>query len=141
MVALGVAIHAAPPWLPEAPAAWWVGLAGAAVGFAIHFPLFAAGVERGGDAKLMMGVGACLGWAGLIEATVWLAVLYLPLGLLILAARGKLGNLVATARYAAAKAQGADAGDPPEPTTFRTGPVILVAGVLAWATDLLALVG
>ncbi|MEZ4239339.1 MAG: A24 family peptidase [Myxococcota bacterium] len=132
MVALGIAIHAAgaPPW---------AGLLGAAVAFAIHFPLFALGVERGGDAKLLMGVGACVGWSELCETSIWLAVLYFPLGLLILALRGKLGNLVAAARYTAAKAQGVDPGEKPEPTTFRTGPVIAVAATLAWATDVFAL--
>lgn len=133
MIALGIAIQAASP----DP---WAGLLGALVAFAIHFPLFAGGIERGGDAKLLMGLGAACGWRTTVEATLWLAILYIPVGLAILAVRGKLGNLIAAARYAAARAQGQDPGDPPEPTTFRTGPVIAIAGLVAWATDTLALV-
>jgi Flp pilus assembly protein protease CpaA len=114
----------------------FAGALGCAAGFALHFPLFAAGIEKGGDAKLMMALGALLGWHAMIEATIWLAVLYLPIGLVILAARGKLGNLVASARYAAAKASGnPDPGPPPETTWFVTGPVIAVAGVLTCTTD------
>jgi Flp pilus assembly protein protease CpaA len=138
MVAVGAAIALGGP-VP------WAGALGAAAAFAIHFPLFAAGVERGGDAKLLMGIGACVGWRGVVETSLWLPILYLPVGLAVLAAQGKLGNLVTTARWTFARVQaqrqrGPDPGPPPPPTTFRTGPVIAVAALLAWATDLLALI-
>lgn len=116
-----------------------LGLIGLLAAFAVHYPLFVFGVERAGDAKLLMGLGACLGWRELVEATVWLAILYLPIGLVVLAARGKLGNLVAVAKWTLARAQGRDPGPRPEPTPFRTGPVILAGGALAWGTAWLAL--
>jgi Flp pilus assembly protein protease CpaA len=134
MMVTGIALHAilGPETL--------VGLVGCAAAFAVHFPLFAAGIEKGGDAKLMMGIGACVGWATMLEATLWLAVLYLPVGLVVLAVQGKLPNLLATARYVLAKWQGQAKEPPPEPTYFRTGPVIAVGAVLAWMTDWLAFV-
>jgi Flp pilus assembly protein protease CpaA len=134
MMVVGIALHAIVGPEPL------VGLIGCAAAFALHFPLFAAGIEKGGDAKLMMGVGAAVGWATMVETTLWLAVLYLPVGLAVLAAQGKLGNLVATARYVMAKWQGQTKDPPPDPTYFRTGPVIAVGAVLAWLTDWLALV-
>ena len=132
MMALGIATTAISPTDP------WMGLLGCAAAFAVHFPLFALGIEKGGDAKLMMGVGACLGWAVMLETTLWLAVLYLPIGLLILTLQGKLSNLVAVGRYALAQARGQASGPPPEPTLFRTGAVIAVSGLLAWLTDAFA---
>ncbi|MEQ1507372.1 MAG: A24 family peptidase [Myxococcota bacterium] len=131
MMILGVAIGASrgDPWTP---------LVGCAAAFAIHFPLFAAGVVRGGDAKLLMGLGACMGWRSVLEATAWFAIAYVPVALVVLIARGRLGNLVATARYVAAKSQGQDPGPAPEPTVLRTAPVIAVAGLATWATDWLA---
>ena len=128
MAAVGIAIHT----VGSEPL---FGLIGVAAAFAVHFPLFALGVQRGGDAKLMMGIGGCIGAWGMIEATLWLALLYLPMGLAVLAIRGKLGNLVATARYMAAKAQGHDPGEAPAPTTLRTGPIIAAAAIFALTTD------
>lgn len=116
------------------------GVVGCVAAFALHYPLFVAGIERGGDAKLMMAVGACVGWREMIESSIWLAVLYLPIGLVLLAVQGKLGNLVAAARWYAARSQGRDPGPKPEPTWLRTAPIIAVAGGLAWATDWLAVV-
>lgn len=135
MMIVGMVIHATTPAQP-----WWFGVAGCGLAFAVHFLLFALGIEKAGDAKLMMGVGACVGWAEMIETTAWLAVLYLPIGLAILAARGQLSNLVAVLRYQVQKAQGQDPGEAPEANWFVTGPVIAVAGVVAWLTDWLAFV-
>lgn len=131
MMVLGMSIHGATGADPL------LGLLGCAAAFALHFPFFALGIEKGGDAKLMMGLGACLGWAVMLEASAWLAILYLPIGLAILAAQGRLSNLVATVRHAIARQQGKASGPPPEPTYFRTGPVIAIGGLLAWLTDLL----
>lgn len=136
MMAVGVAASSYGHPLPDGLA---LGVLGVAAAFALHFPLFALGVERGGDAKLMMGLGACVGWREMVETSMWLALLYLPIGLAVLAAQGKLGNLAATARWVAARAQGRDPGPAPEPTTFRTGPVIAVGGLIAWATSWLAI--
>lgn len=116
------------------------GLLGCAAAFALHFPLFALGIGRAGDAKLMMALGALLGWRGVVEATAWLAVLYVPVGVIVLALRGKLGNLVATGRHFAAKVTGgADPGPMPEQTWIPTGPVIAAAGAFTVATEWLAL--
>jgi Flp pilus assembly protein protease CpaA len=129
MMAVGIVIHLTAGADPS------FGLVGCAAAFALHFVLFAFGVEKAGDAKLMMGLGACVGWREMLEATLWLAVVYLPIGLAILAAQGKLPNLVKSARYVLARMQGRAAGDPPEPTYVRAGPIMLVAGTLGWATD------
>lgn len=132
MIAMGIGTHAltgADPWL---------GVIGCAAAFALHFVLFALGIEKAGDAKLMMGVGACVGWAEMIETTAWWALLYLPLGLIVLAARGRLSNLVAAAKWSARQAMGQEAGERPEPTMLIAGPVIAVGGVLASLTDWLA---
>lgn len=114
------------------------GLLGCAAAFALHFPMFALGIEKGGDAKLMMGLGACLGWTTMLEASIWLALLYLPVGLVLLLVQSKLGNLVAVARYTVARWQGQATGEPPEPTYLRTGPVIAISGMLAWLTDVVS---
>jgi Flp pilus assembly protein protease CpaA len=134
MMALGMAMTAVTTDWPL------FGVVGCAAAFAVHYPLFALGIERGGDAKLMMGLGACVGWREMLEASLWLAVVYLPVGLLLLAVQGRLGNLVAAARWYAAKSQGRDPGPKPEATWLRSAPIIAVAGALAWATDWLALV-
>lgn len=133
MMVLGIVIHATLG--PDR----WLGLLGCGAALAVHYPLWTVGVEKAGDAKLMMGLGACLGWREMVEASFWLAILYLPIGLLMLAVQGKLSNLVATARWTLRKAQGQDAGEKPEATWLRTGPIIAVGGVLAWLTSWLAL--
>jgi prepilin peptidase CpaA len=90
-----------------------VGLLGCAAAFAIHYPLWMLGVQKAGDAKLFMGVGACVGWRELIEASMWYAIVYLPVALLVLAAAGQLPGLWKTARYVTDKARGRPVGDPP----------------------------
>jgi prepilin peptidase CpaA len=134
MMALGLAagIVAGAPFAPP------LGLLAA---FALHYPLWVAGIQRGGDAKLMMGLGALTGWATMLEATCWLAVLYLPIGLAVLAARGQLGNLGLAGKRLAAQARGEQAPEAPPANWMVTGPVIAIAGVLAWATDWLRFVG
>ena len=126
MMALGVVTHLV---LGPDP---WLGLMGLGAAFVVHFVGFALGIEKAGDAKLMMGLGACVGWHEMLEATLWMAVLYLPLGLAILAMRGKLGNLIAVAKYSADKALGRPvAEEKPEATWLITGPIIAAAGILA----------
>lgn len=103
--------------------------------FVLHFGLFALGVQRGGDAKLMIAVGALLGAHTMFEATLWCAVLYLPIGLAVLAIQGRFGNLVKLFHHNLARAQGADVGEAPPPTMLRTGPIIAAATSVAIFTD------
>ena len=124
MMGLGVAVHATQGTFPI----------GMLVALAIHYPLWLLGVEKGGDAKLMMGIGALTSGGFVVELTLWCAVLYLPVGVLLLALQGKLGNLIATVRWSVYKAQGVDLGEAPEPTMVRTAPIIAVAAAMAWAT-------
>jgi prepilin peptidase CpaA len=102
---------------------------------AVYFPLFAVGISRAGDAKLMMAIGALVGAGETVETLIWTAVVYLPVQLAVLAARGKLPNLIATARYQVARSRGLDPGPAPEVTMGVTGPIIAVAAVIAWASD------
>lgn len=122
---------------------WWtvegvplVGVLGLASAFALHFLLWRLGVEKAGDAKLFMGLGATLGWQKMLEASLWTGVVYLPVGLMVLAMQGKLPQFIEGMRYVAQKAQGLDPGEPPEPTMLRTGPIIAVGGAIAVFVDL-----
>lgn len=55
--------------------AGWGGMAGGAtVGFAVGAVLFGLGAFGGGDAKLLVGVGACLGPVALVSALVPMAL-------------------------------------------------------------------
>lgn len=122
---------------------WWsmqaeplVAILGLLSAFGLHFLLFVLGVEKAGDAKLFMGFAALTGWWEMIEATGWTCVIYFPVALGILAWRGRLSRLKATAHYVAARAQGVEAEKMPAPeqTMLRTGPIIAVAGWLAMLT-------
>jgi len=116
-------------------------LKGIAVAFAIHFVLFALNVVRAGDAKLVMGAAALLGWGEALDLSAWYGLIYLPVGLMHLVAKRKLSNLARVARYQAKKAAGEDVSDLEEPelTQLRTGPVIAIAGTIAPFTDLFSL--
>src|SRR5690606_31638396 len=74
-------------------------LLGLGLAFGIHFPLWLLKVEKAGDVKLLMGTGALMGPAFAFETTVWCALLYLPVGLLLLAVQGRLGNLLYTFKW------------------------------------------
>ncbi len=114
------------------------GVFGLVLATLIHYTLWFMGVERGGDAKLLMGIGAFGGVAFTLELSLWLALLYLPVGLLILAVTGKLGNLKASVQYLIAKSAGRLSEDakPPPKTMLKTAPVIAVATVISYTTDL-----
>lgn len=116
-----------------------LGVVGFAVATAIHFPLFALGVEKGGDAKLLMGLGALGGWRLLVETTGWYALVYIPVGLAVLALSGQLPNLKNKAVWlyqrALAKQSGAEfKGEEPPNTMLKTAPVIAAAWALAYLT-------
>lgn len=115
-------------------------LYGILLAFAIHFTLFALGVEKGGDAKLIMGVGALVGWSEMLEATTWYAILYLPVGLAILTMQGKLKNVIGASKWFALKASGVDIPRP-EPTMMKTAPIIAIATVIGLAISTADLLG
>ena len=131
MMVLGMATH----WFIGAEP--WAGVLGWLAAVALHFSLWMLGVVKAGDAKLMMGVGACVGVAEMLETTAWWMILYIPVGLLILTIRGRLGNLVAVAKHLSQKATGQPVGEPPELTIAIAGPVIGAAGFMASVTDLI----
>src|SRR5262245_13682549 len=106
MVALGLAIHLAEGNLGFA-------VAGLGLATLIHVPRWMGGIEKAGDAKLLMGVGACAGWVTVAESTVWLAVLYIPVAFVILALRGRLANLVAVGRRQLDRVRGLAPTGPP----------------------------
>ena len=127
MVALGLAMNAT-------FGDWQLAVWGLLASFAIHFTLWKLGIQKGGDAKLMIGVGTLLGAWFMVEATIWYAILYLPVGLLFLAVTGKLGNLKAVLEWHRMKQMGLAPGDKPPPTMMRTAPVIAAATLAAFAT-------
>jgi Flp pilus assembly protein protease CpaA len=102
---------------------------------ALHYPMWMLGVEKGGDVKLLMGIGALVGFMEMAETTAYYAILYLPIGVGVLALRGRLQNLVGVGGWMAKKASGQEVGDAPEATVLWTAPVISAAAVVAWLTD------
>ena len=133
MVALGIAMNLSLG--TGATGAW-----GLLAAIAIYYPLWIVRVQKGGDAKLWMGIGALMGPWFVFEASLWYAVIYLPIGLLILVIRGKLWNLVDAMMWTYAKAQGQDVGEAPEGTELRTAPVIAAAVLIALFTELISFV-
>jgi Flp pilus assembly protein protease CpaA len=130
MIVLGIVIHA----VEGHP---WFGLAGFAAATLVHYPLWLAGIHKAGDVKLLMGLGACAGWIELAEATVWLAVFYIPVAFAILALRGRLANFGRAAKQQLDRLRGiAPTGPPVEKTWFRMGPLIAWVGLVGWLTDL-----
>lgn len=114
---------------------WWLPLVGTVSAFLLHFGLWVLKVERGGDAKLMMAVGAFLGWSEMLEVTVWNLLLLVPVGVVVLALRGKLRNLVETLRFAWRRALGYPVEPPTEQTFMAYAPVIASAVVVARFVD------
>lgn len=114
-------------------------LLGVGVAFALHFVLWMLKVERGGDAKLMMAVGALLGWSEMLESTLWMFLLLFPIGLAVLTVRGRLRNFIETVKFAYRRAIGYPVDPPAEQTMMAFGPVIACAVVAARLTDWLYL--
>jgi Flp pilus assembly protein protease CpaA len=113
------------------------GLMGLAAAFAIHYVLWQIKLEGAGDAKLMMAVGAFVGWTTMFEATLWRYVLQIPYAAAVLTFKGRWGNFREASRWTLLKAQGVDVGARPEPTLMPFGPLIAVAAPIALYTDYL----
>lgn len=106
-------------------------LYGILVAFALHYVLWTLGVERGGDAKLMIAIGALWGWSGALEATFWYGIVYIPVGLIVLIYKGRMRNLAKVAKSTALGAK----TDESEMTMLKTAPIIAVAAIATWATS------
>lgn len=76
---------------PGGPAALWSGVGGAALAFALAFPLFAVRAMGGGDVKLLTVAGAFLGTGRVVPALLITAVAG---GVLALAEAARRGVLV-----------------------------------------------
>lgn len=113
---------------------WTDGVLGLLVASAIHWPLWRLGVEKGGDLKLLMGVGALMGPWFALEASIWCAVLYIPVGIVVLAMDGKLGQLGRGVRWVVASAFQPEKTEAPEPTMLRTAPLIASAALASFLT-------
>ena len=119
---------------------WALGIYGLITALAIHFTLFALNIQKAGDAKLFMGIGALVGVGEVIDATAWFAVLYVPIGLVQLGIQGKLGNLIRTVEWLLARARGLETNETkPDPTLLRTAPIIAIASLAASLTNTLAI--
>ncbi|MFK7930287.1 MAG: prepilin peptidase [Myxococcota bacterium] len=128
-------------WALTPDASWHmaiIGVVGIAAMLPIHFFFFAIGIDKGGDAKLMIAVGACLGWWIGLESTIWAIVLMGPVGAAIAIAKGRGANVLATARSLFVDPvrgmMGLPKGDKPEPLWVPKAPVIAAAVILARLT-------
>jgi prepilin peptidase CpaA len=72
---------------------FWLGAAGVLAGMAACFFPWKLGAIKAGDVKMLMAAGALLGPVPALRATVWMLFLGIPVGLLVLAVKGKLGNV------------------------------------------------
>jgi Flp pilus assembly protein protease CpaA len=116
-------------------------LEGLGAAFVLHFALWQMKLEGAGDAKLMMGVGAFVGWATMLEATAWRYVLLVPYAIVAITAMGRWQNFLAAVLWSAEKARGMPVGERPEPAYMPFGPLIAVAVPLAMRTAWLDFVG
>ena len=111
-------------------------LLGVVILFAVFYAAFAVGMMAAGDGKLMMGVGALMGWRLGMEATLAMLVIFIPVGLIILTLRGRLTNLGHTALYAYRRmALGDKEGKVPEQTYIPHAPSLTIGALIACFTD------
>lgn len=101
--------------------AWWVGIAGWVIAVAMTVPAFAFGrALNAGDVKMLAAAGALLGPEAAARACLFTFMLGLPAGLIVLAVKGRLGNL---GRFAQ--------GDRSSPTVVAHAPVVALGILLA----------
>ncbi|MCB9664951.1 MAG: prepilin peptidase [Alphaproteobacteria bacterium] len=138
LMVVGLAVTATlGPALPEGEvpdAGFGFALAGLLAAFVLHFVLWQAGLEGAGDAKLMMGAGAFIGWETMIEATFWRYVLLVPYAVVTLTVMRRWGAFRDAVMWTVMRARGIDAGERPEPVYMPFGPLIAVATPLAMFT-------
>jgi len=118
-----------------------VGVVGLVVAFLVHYALWSLGIDAAGDAKLFMAVGAWLGWAVMMEATLWRLLLHVPMAVIVLTVQKRWDNFRAALRWSLLSAQGQDQGARPEPTWVPLGAVIALSVPLAMFTDVLGWFG
>ncbi len=124
LVVVGIVLHVA---LGQ----WKVALFGFSSAFTLHFLLWQLGVVKGGDAKLMIGLGALVGWSDMLETTLWQFVLLIPVGLSFLLAKGRLHHAIAT--FLRTRAGETTADD--KLTYMPFAPVITAGWIAARLTD------
>lgn len=110
-------------------------LIGLGLAFAIHYPLWLLGVQKGGDSKLMIALGAMAGAAPMVETTLWKFLLLIPVGGAILVATGNLANLRTAIAHLVARARGENPPEPPTLTYMPFAPVIAAGWGCASFTD------
>ena len=116
---------------------WGVGLVGCVAAFGLMFPGWKLNAVRGGDAKLLMAVGAIAGPSDAIRACLLTYILNLPFGLIVLIARRRLGNLAAVVRSQIGGLLGRPTGEIPEVTRVAFVPVIAAAVLVTRTTEVL----
>lgn len=112
-----------------------VAFQGLAIAFVLHFGLHVLGLEGAGDGKMMMAVGAFLGWETMIEATLWRYLLLLPYAVIALTVLRRWGQVLAVLLWLQAKAKGVEDVKRPEATKLPFGPVIAFVVPLAMQTN------
>lgn len=139
LAAVGLAVTASvgPAGDPSVGPDFMFGLWGFLAAFALHFAFWQAGLEGAGDAKLMMAVGAFVGWETMIEATLWRYVLLVPYAIATLTVMRRWQHFVSAVTWVWLKARGMETGERPEPVLMPFGPLIAIAVPLAMFTDLL----
>lgn len=121
--------------------AWWstvpaFALGGVAVAFVTLYPgwILGGGV-RAGDVKLMMAVGSFYGPALTFRASIAVYALAIPFSLVVLAIKGKLGNVVVAARAVVTPLPGVPES---ERVVVPFVPVIVAGILLARTTGVLS---
>lgn len=133
---MGLAVSVSPYGAGLGPA-----LLGAVLAFVLHYGMWTIGLEGAGDAKLMTGVGAFVGYATMLEATLWRYLLLLPYAVLVITLKRRWPNFRDALRWSLMRARGMPVGERPEPTYMPFGPLIAVAVPLAVHTALLEYFG
>lgn len=113
---------------------WMFGAYGLVAATLVHYPLWLLGVQKAGDAKLIMGIGALLGPWFVLECSLWYALVYIPVGAIILAISGNLRNMLVAVKWMFMSVTGMTEEEAPPPTMLRTAPIITAAAIVAFLT-------